>query len=215
MNNILLYNVHYPFQGTTFIDSIKKFMPNSPIYQLSDMETPRVKGTTLVIRGYARPYKHFTPFIGYEYLSNLDLRNLIVMDMDMLLNAPIDDVFNDDFDIAVCRRGRREGVRRILAERFPYCSIMFTRTTEFWKDCYNLMKTYRRRLWTDDMTAKKTIIESGKYKVKLLDSKIYNNIPRNKDDYNNETRVFHFKSRRIDDRKLFIQYFYDRYIRNR
>jgi hypothetical protein len=71
-----------------------------------------------------------------------------------------------------------------------------------------------RRRWTDNMWAVGTVIRSGKYKFRNLDGFIYNRMPVNKEDFDPNAKVFHFKSRSDNDRKSFMNYFYETHIKN-
>jgi hypothetical protein len=216
--NIIFTNLSYPFRllEKCFVGSIKKHMPESRLIQYSGVNTPKVDGVDEVIRK-EHPFKESHNMIGLictYFIKDVALENMIFMDMDMMLNAPIDDVFEDDFDVAICPRSKYEGMKTYLRERFPYYGIFFIKNKcTFVKDYYDLMHSFKSTHWHDDMDAKRELINSGRYKVKFLDSEIYNRLPRNKDDFDKNTKVFHFKGRKKEDRKLFAEYFYETYIK--
>jgi len=225
MINIVFYKiktVDYYFDmeslEASFIESIKLHMPDSAVIQLSDTETPEVKGVDKIVRfpnqhGNSKQFVHYE---GFSYLSEFNLENMLLTDTDMLYNANVEHLFEGDFDVAACPRGRDSGgTIREVNIRHPFPSIIITKNPQFWKDCSELMLSLPLRRWEDNMWAVGQVINNGKYKSKLLNGFLYNRMPHHKDDFDPDAAVFHFKSRGINDRKSFMNYFFETHIKSK
>ena len=215
--NIVFYNINWAHKNTErcFVGSIRKHMPNAHIIQLSDMETPKVDDVDEVIkerRLFARS-KNNVHYEGYRLLSELDVDELMFADMDFIFNDSVEHLFDGDFEVSLCdKRGPGCGIRTHQIERYPYLGVIITKTKEFWKDCYKYMLGFEKKRWPDNMEAVAKIVDSGKYKVKFIDGNIYNKVPRFKDDYNPDAKIYHFKGSKKVDRKEWMEDFYDEYI---
>jgi hypothetical protein len=215
MVDVVFYNIGWPHATEGFIGSIRQHMPDARITQLSDMDTPAVPGVDRVRRATA-PYplvRKTLSYVGYHFLADLDLDECLFLDMDMLINADVADVFDGHFDVAVCPRPARDGMKAWMHVRWPYCSAMFVKTRAFWQDVYAAMRALPTREWVDNMEAVGTVVNSGRYRVKLLDPSLYNRVPKSVDAYDPAVKIYHFKGGRKDNRHLWMGEFYDRHMR--
>jgi hypothetical protein len=191
-------------------------MPDANIVQLSDMDTAEVKGVDKIIR-YPRTFgstQQTVHYEGFKYLSELDIENILLTDTDMLYNANVEHLMEGDFEISASRRCGGAGLtRRSINAQFPYPSIIISKNPQFWKDCATEMLGLTKRRWTDNMWAVGKVINSGKYKFKPLHGWVYNRMPVHKDDFDPDAQVFHFKSRGDNDRKSFMNFFYETHIK--
>ena len=216
MVDFVFYNIGWPNErmAECFIKSIRNHMPDARITQLSDMYTQEVEGVDRVRRAPS-PFpleRNFLHYNAYSYLANLDLETCIFTDMDMLYGGNVEDVLADDFDVALCRRGRNDGMKGRVRRRWPYCSAMFVKTSQFWKDCYKTMLELKNREWANNMEAVALVVNSGKYRVKFLDPQVYNYLPRGLSSFYPTVKIYHFKSRRVDNRHLWMDTFYDKHM---
>ena len=225
MINIVFYKIeakdyYYDMEilEESFIGSIRIHMPDAIITQLSDVDSAEVKGVDKIIR-YPRTFgstQQTVHYDGFKYLSELDIESILLTDTDMLYNANVEHLFEGDFEVAACRRGGGSGLtRRSVNINFPYPSIIVSKNPQFWKDCSTEMFNLHRRRWTDNMWAVGEVIRSGKYKFKHLDGYIYNRMPVHEEDFDSNAKVFHFKSRGDNDRKDFMNYFYETHIKTK
>jgi hypothetical protein len=215
MVDVVFYNIGWPHPTEPFIGSIRQHMPDARITQLSDMDTPQVPGVDRVLRAEAPfPLKRATlNYVGYSFLAALDVDKCLFLDMDMVLNGSVASVWDDDFDVAVCPRQRKDGVKMWMHEKWPYCSAMFVKTREFWQDCYAAMLALPTREWVDNMEAVGSVIKGGKYRIKLLDPSLYNRVPKSRDAYSPRVKIYHFKGGKKDHRHLWMGDFYDQHMR--
>jgi hypothetical protein len=196
------------------IHSIKKFMPTAKIVQVTDRKTKAVDGVDQVFRFRTKTQRKRVTlnYRGFEFLSKLDLKEMVFIDPDMMFNADVEPLMKEDFEIAVSARSKVDGERLSTSymRRYPYCSLMFIKTPEFWKDCYKMFSEWPDELtWITNMRIVGNVINSGKYKVRVLDGDIYNRPVHHKNDFNKDTKVYHFKGSR---NKRFMKSFYERFI---
>lgn len=194
MTNIVFYyiNKEVPDYAECCMQSIKRFMPDSMITMLTDKDTPEIAGVDRVIRkDPEHPIERDSiNYIGYQYLSDMDINPSVFIDPDMLFNGSIEDIIPGDYDVAVATRAFGDPVPVEYLIEFPWCSFMVVKNPQFWKDCYKFMLGYSKADWTDNMAAVKAMIKSGKYRVKILDGNIYNVMPL---EYRDGVKVYHFK----------------------
>lgn len=201
-----------------FIDSIRLNMPRAKIWQFTDKTSPVVPNINNVMRfplgiGYSYD-KH--PEIIFRCLMKSPLDVMINVDADILFNGDVSDILDGDYDIAICKRGNDDGSSRRVKFIHPYVGGFFvTKNKVFWEECYKEVKKltyendnplqYRREDWNfmKGQQIYKNVVESGKFKVKILNGEIFNYTPKNPQDWHQWVKVVHFKG----DRKHWMKEF--------
>jgi hypothetical protein len=182
--------------------SIKEFMPTARITHLTDQSTKQIKGTDRTIRFNPSVHrrKRNVNFLGFEFLSQVDFGEMIFIDPDMMFNTNVEPLMKETFDVAVADRGVTKTVPKYV-RKFPFCSLMFIKNKDFWKDCYDVFKKWPDLEWTTNMEVVREVLLSGRYRVKILDGDYYNRcvgstvlMPKVYDD---SVKVFHFRGGRL------------------
>jgi hypothetical protein len=211
--NIVFYYMAnaVPAYAEYWMKSIRKFMPAANVIQATDMETPMIEGVDKVVRFKTEIELSYNTvsLIGFEFLSKLKLDRMIFVDPDFMFNGNLEHLFDGDYDISIATRMRRDRLKNWYKNRYPYNSLIVLKTPRFWKECYRIFKRHSRINWFSNMGIVARVVNSGKYKVRLLNGDIYNKVPRHKDDYNKRAKLFHFKG---NNRKDFMKPFYENYI---
>jgi hypothetical protein len=195
--------------------SIKEFMPTARITHLTDQSTKQIKGTDRTIRFDPSQHRRRRNinFLGFECLSQVNFEEMIFIDPDMMFNANVEPLMKETFDVAVADRGVTKSVPHYV-RRYPFCSLMFIKNKDFWKDCYDVFKKWPAGMqWTNNMEVVREVLLSGRYRVKILDGDIYNRcvgstnlMPRAYDD---SVKVFHFRGGRL---KYLMEPFWKQYV---
>ena len=157
------------------IESVKKYMPDATI---SCLDGEGTEGTFCEKRAYAQRINGETLFLG----------------VDVLCQDDVSDVFDDEFDIAIAT-DMRPGHSDIKYN----ADVVFSRCTEFWDEIREKTKHLNWPVdgnWYDVEKVYTDVIDSGKYKVKILDGNIYNYVPQSKDDDLLGKKLVHYRGRR-------------------
>jgi hypothetical protein len=181
-----------PSYAQYFIASVRKTMPDTKIWQLTDFNTPEIPGVDEVKRFKTglSVNRDSINYIGYQFLSEMELNPVVFVDPDMIFNGSIEHLYEGDYDICVAMRALGDATPIEWAIKYPYCSFMVVKNAGFWKDCYNTMLDFPVMGWFDNMEAVAKVIHSGKYKVKRVDGSVYNAMPL---EYDKEVKVYHCK----------------------
>ena len=183
---------------TKMVASVKEVMPNANIVQLTDENTPIIKGVNTVIR---KKYNGLIMLFRLEHLASLR-GNWITLDTDMIIKKDLSHVFNQDFDVALTRRygsiidADGDDIVKIM----PYnAGVMFSKNHEFWIEALNKLKSLDRKTheWYGDQLAIKLIVDEHNYKVLELSCDEYNYTPQDKEE-RKDVYVYHFKGQRKD-----------------
>ena len=169
-----------------FISSIKKNHPEANIVQCTDLKTPKINGTNMVLRENIDQTKIMEARI-FLY-SKLNFNTLSVfLDTDMLLlrKIPFELLiekanvfllkrsFNLDAEPPQKFRGQNydEHENGTLGKLYPYigCFVIVNKKN-FWKDCYYIYKKYSNnyKFWFGDQKALSEIVSNKSYKFAFL-----------------------------------------------
>lgn len=194
MTNIVFYHIskEVPSYAEWCIKSIRKHMPHARIIQLTDMDTPEFMGVDEVRRSIPKheATRETVNYIGYQYLSEMDINPSVFIDPDMIFNGSIGHLLNYDCDVLLATRANDDPVPAEYHIMFPWCSLMVVKNLQFWKDCYEILKRLPEQDWVNNMLAVRLVIRSGKYKTKVVDGNIYNALPFQ---YSKDVIVYHYK----------------------
>jgi hypothetical protein len=125
----------------------------------------------------------------------------LFVDTDTEIRSDVRHVFEDqdeDFDIAVATRAgtllEKEVGTKFMAANGYNKGAVFSRDWRFWAEAADLLRTMsvERQNWMGDQLAMNRIIESGRYRVKVLPN-AYNYPPKSKTDDVREKHILHFK----------------------
>ena len=183
---------------TKMVASVKEVMPNANIVQLSDMNTPIIKGVNTIIR---KEYNGLIMLFRMEHLAALR-GNWVTLDTDMIIKKDLSHVFDQDFDVALTRRygSILDEHGNDIVKIMPYnAGVMFSKNHEFWQEALNTLKTLNKQAheWYGDQLAIKVMADTNNYKVLELPCDEYNYSPSSQDE-RKDVYVYHFKGQRKD-----------------
>ncbi len=199
-------NENFPVIPRTemMIASLKKFMTDAKIIQLSNMDFEEAEGIDECIR---------TPltgdFIDWSFDSFISVlsrgENVLAIGTDVLLKDDVSDVFNEDFDVAACKyplRDRTDGV---------YCGdVNFFKPNglKFIQDVAHYYRTTPqiRDGWEGGQTAFRDVLSKGEYNFLELDYEVYCNTPESTHEDVDKAKILHFRGRR----KVFMPFYADK-----
>lgn len=180
------------------IKNLNEVFPKVPILHITDDKTEKFYGCS-VLRLPDAPLMYWR-LAAHCYAHDL-YSEILFTEPDVRFNENIMDVFDSgDFDIAIADRDGRVSLHgEEVTEQMPYTQgSTFSRVRGFWKDAALYCGTLDRKkqLWFGDMHAIAHVVDSGKYKVKILDAGIYNHIPQRINELQSEAKVVHYKGKR-------------------
>lgn len=183
---------------TKMVASVKEVMPTANIVQLSDMNTPIIKGVNTIIR---KEYNGLIMLFRMEHLASLR-GNWITLDTDMIIKKDLSHVFDQDFDVALTRRygSILDEHGNDIVKIMPYnAGVMFSKNHEFWQEALNTLKTLNKQAheWYGDQLAIKVMADTNNYKVLELPCDEYNYSPSSQYE-RKDVYVYHFKGQRKD-----------------
>jgi hypothetical protein len=176
-----------------------KAITGETIIQLTDTKTPQVPGVDWCVRKKWNG-KHLMRF-RMEHLASFEGEHL-TCDADVIFKAPVSDVWDDPFDIALTYRsqpltltinhsGEKAGAD--ITQSMPInTGVMFCRTPKFFADCLEYMASLpdEKLDWWGDQMAVCAVAE--KYNVKRLTCDEFNWTPSTRDHYEG-ARIVHYK----------------------
>jgi alpha-N-acetylglucosamine transferase len=180
------------------VASVKQVMPEAKVIQMSDVESPLVKGADAVIR---MPYDGYLMTFRLKHLAELRGR-WITLDTDIIVKKDLRHVFDQPFDVALTKREGviLDGDNINIAAMMPYnAGVMFSTSYIFWQ---NAVKTLVKmpesaHKWWGDQLALRMMVDCGKFDVLELPCDEYNYSP-SKETERKDVYVYHFKGKRKD-----------------
>ena len=175
---------------------LRETMPNANLIQISDFDTPKHEGVDVCIR---TEYNEELSLFILKAFTIVPYSECLFVGDDTIFQKDVSHLLDDDYEVLICTRPiMGDGVNKNYHINMPYNSgFVITKNPIFWKDCYDLAKTYDKkyRVWLGDQMAINDIIKSGKYKLKEVDGRYYNAVPKKKNN-NGLAYVFHYKGDR-------------------
>jgi hypothetical protein len=178
------------------ISSIRRNIPKTEIYQLTDNKSCLCHGINGSVRlDTKNRLEHYSQLEG----------EWVLIDSDVLVLDDISDVFDSDFDVAVCdRKGvmLESEVGTDFMLKMPYnLGIIFSRSQNFWIDVLNewnnLTVNEQTVIYGDQLALNNLIKKNEKYKIEILPGLIYNKSPNNIEEIgSSQHKVIHFKGKR-------------------
>ncbi len=182
------------------IRSVRATMPAVAIVHLTDLATEAAPGVDEVCRRPVSSAVALAVLQLYAEASALAPAWLFV-DTDVLVHAPVDHVFSQDFDVAVAKRDgtfRPGEADTKFMRSMPFNKgVVFSRSEPFWRDAVARLQAMKstRRAWMGDQLAMNEAIASGRYRVRVLDAR-YNYPPQSKAENLSGQFVTHWKGPR-------------------
>lgn len=164
------------------------------IVQMSDLETSKVNGVDEVVR--IGKDMELMPF-RLLHLASYPHDEMLILDTDILLRKPVEDVWARDFEIALCHREESkltiQGTDFDVAKMMPFnTGVMFSRSQEFWAHCAVWLSEQpleNQKWWGDQMAVAQM---APKFRTLVLPSQEFNWTPKSADDQS-DARVWHYK----------------------
>jgi hypothetical protein len=184
------------------VANVKAVMPGTRVVHISDDATHPIPGAE-VLR-----VKRDVPLMTWHMRCHQEAQSLgeeiLFTEPDVRFRQEILHVFDDqDFDIAVTEREvdstwNIDGQKVMLSDVAPYTlGTTFSRSAKFWEDVANHCSTLGQaeQNWLGDMLSLWAVMQTGKYKVKVIPGPVYNHIPCSREDCC-EVKVLHYKGMR-------------------
>lgn len=151
-----------------FIESVRAHC-DLPIVHLTDAKTQGL-GDEQIRNDYGNPLNIMLNKV--LHLRDYPCAEKVVLDTDILVKEPFDDVFDQGFDIAMHRRIARD------TDNTYNGGVVFSRSQAFWDECAEVALSFdeKQHRWGADQRAENRLIMSGKYSVYDLPRK-YNYCP--------------------------------------
>lgn len=180
------------------VHSILRQMPGSIITQMSDKDARVIPGVSLVMRGN---YVYQQDEYARMFFTNLVVVNQypsVYCDADMIFMGDVTPLFDDDFDMAICRRPPDDGTSLSYRVIHPYnIGFMLFKNDSFLKICQSVIGTFfGGSEFGIAQHVVGLVVNSGEFKIKFLDGNIYNRMPKDVDDFDPSVKVWHFKGNR-------------------
>jgi hypothetical protein len=168
-----------------------------PIIQMSDDETPEVPGVTHVVR-----IKREIPLMPYRlmHLASFGHDEMLILDTDIIVKKPVDDVWDRKFDVALCQRKDKFCFDTVtgknVANMMPFnTGVMFSRSNTFWAEAAIwLCDQPDYHDWYGDQMAVAEVCRGGKHHVLLLPGEEFNWSPLTESDTSG-ARIWHYKGK--------------------
>ena len=174
-----------------------------PVIHVTDDATEPIPGADDVLR-VPRDVPLMTWHMRCHERAQSLAEEVLFTEPDVRFRAEILHVFDDpDFDIAVTEREVDStwdinGQKVLLSDVAPYTlGTTFSRNGEFWREVADHCATLgtKEQNWLGDMLALYHVMQSGRYKVKVIPGPIYNHIPCSRED-RCDVKVLHYKGMR-------------------
>jgi len=183
--------------------NLKAVMPGTKVVHVSDEQTEPLDGPDEVLL-----VRRDVPLMTWHMKCHAKAQELadevLFTEPDVRFKSEILHVFDDkDFDIAVTEREVDStwdinGQKVLLSDVAPYTlGTTFSRNGKFWEEvtehCSKLGAA--EQAWIGDMLSLWAIMQTEKYKVKVIPGQTYNHIPCSREDCC-DVKVLHFKGMR-------------------
>ena len=111
------------------VRSAREVMPDAHIVMMTDEWTAPIKGVDEVIR---RPRNFPMSMHRLEHWATCKYDEWVTVDTDVIFRAPLDDVFERPFDVALTRRTRGLKMPELPVQWYNI-GVMFSRCPAFWQ----------------------------------------------------------------------------------
>jgi hypothetical protein len=183
--------------------NVKEVMPGVKVVHVTDKQTAPLDGPDERLE-VARDVPLMTWHMKCHQEAQALGDEVLFTEPDVRFRSEILHVFDDpDFDIAVTEREvdstwSIDGKKVLLSDIAPYTlGTTFSRSAKFWEEvtahCATLGDAEQH--WIGDMLSLYAVMQTGKYRVKVIPGPIYNHIPCSREDCC-DVKVLHYKGMR-------------------
>ncbi len=185
------------------VRSAKHYMPDVPIVQFTDDDTPKVPLVDEVRRAADGPMLERR----LEHYADTEAGDWLLVDTDVLFRADVRSVFGQQFGIAVADRNWTHiPPTPDLTAEMPYnTGVVFSRVPWFWSEVLKVWRAFpeeKRRNWLSEQMAFAQVVRDGiaqgdtlmKPRLLVLPGMDYNYPPSGPDD--NHGLIAHYKGQR-------------------
>ena len=180
-----------PRYAQAMIWAVRRHMPDAPIFQLADEDTPLVDGARAI--RMPNDFDHLTLF-RMHHLSLLE-GDVLCLDTDVIVQADLRPIFSFDFDVALTKRDHKvvdqEG--RDLSKIMPYnTGVTFQRSGRVWGECLAAVKDCGFGWYSDQLAAAQL---DKFYRVLKLNCDNFNHKPASADEDIAARYAVHYKGK--------------------
>ena len=185
------------------VTNVKAIMPGVPVVHVADEKSHGIPGADDVLR-----VPRQVPLMTWHLLCHQHAQSLgsevLFTEPDVRFRKEILHIFDDpDFDIAVTEREVDstwdiDGKKVLLSDVAPYTlGTTFSRSAKFWEEAATHCATLgsKEQHWLGDMLSIWAVMQTGRYKMKVVPGPIYNHIPCSREDCC-DVKVLHYKGMR-------------------
>lgn len=177
------------------IQSALRWMPSLIILHQTDDKTPVMPGANKWAP-LARLHGGEELFGDYRarQLCALGDEPVIIVDTDIIFQADVRDLFEQDFDVALTERSEMEA-GGVISKYIG--GFMLSRSRAFWNDVAEVVANQPGPLreWWGIQLAMDEVVARGTHKVLTLPERIFNRAPRDPDDTQGAA-VLHYRGER-------------------
>lgn len=165
------------------------------VVQMTDLRSDPVPGVDQVVR---LPFRVPLMLYRLKHLLSFPHDELLIVDTDVIAKLPVEDLWEYPFDVALTLRDHGElynGDGADIGGEMPFnTGVMFSRSQQFWEDCYHWLERQSPELqnWYGDQKAVAQIAHRPQYLVQVLPCSEFNWAPNSRNDCS-EARFWHYK----------------------
>lgn len=187
-------NVIFPYWGIDeadlaemMVNSVTRCMPYAKVIQQTDEKTPQLPFVDEVWRK-----TRTGDFIEHRFGMLSELKEeCLSLDYDVIVQADLSHVFNDDWDVCLTDAGGESDPTRFNS------GVMFLRPSGngFWREVVEEYQKYKDG-WMGGQVAVAKVVKKTSYRVKRLDRSEYNYTPHKQSEDVSKRLVVHYKGLR-------------------
>lgn len=184
-----------PTLAEIMVESVKRHMPTVPIIHMRDEHTPQIGDVTQIIPWDGERLMTYR----LRHLAALPKGDVVTLDTDLIVQKDLRPVFHRPFAVALTKRKGPiyGGDGKDITEAMPYnAGVCFTKTPDFWRDCYAWIQEQSEALqtWYGDQYALKHFAQ--KYDALDLDCGHWNYTPGTAREDVSAKAIVHYKGNR-------------------
>jgi hypothetical protein len=172
------------------VESVRRTMPDVPIVQFTDLETPGIPGCQVI----RKTWKHHNPMVfRMEHLADMD-SPVLCLDTDCIVQADVSSVFGLPFDVALTYRDRPvldPSSKVDLATVMPFnTGVIFSRSREFWLTCLDRLPKQDLGWYADQLVVARV---APSFNVLKLHTDNFNYSPHELGEDTGKRLIVHYK----------------------
>jgi len=183
----------YRYLGGLAAQVAKQTMPGVKVVHFTDINSPRIPNVDEVKR---MPKE--CPMAVFRMRHHQTPGDWLFIDVDVLVVKNVQNVFDEQFDIAIASRLKNDGAQHDYFAEMPHnMGVVFSRSPEFWAAAEKELLTYEPKMqeWMGDQLAVCRLIKRGGFDTRIVPGEDYNFAP-NSLDAGGGASILHFKGPR-------------------